>query len=116
ASDTEQLRQQIANTRAGMTQTIDAIHDRVNPRTLLKRAKETVRESTIGRVRNLAETAGNTAGHLVARTAKTRQRVMKITREHPVPAVVVSVAAIWLLMRARRHSRRRGYLYEEPAF
>ena len=115
-SDTEKLRRQIADTRAGMTDTIDAIHDRVSPRSLLNRAKATVKESTIGRVKNLAETAGNTAGHLVARTAKTRARVMRITRENPVPAFVVSIAAVWLLIRARRHSRRRGYLYEEPAF
>ena len=128
-SDTEYLRQQIADTRAGMTDTIDAIHDRVSPRGWMNRAKATLRESTVTRVKNLAQTAGNRArnladtagdraGYLAARTAKTRERVMRITRENPVPAAVVSVAAVWLLVRTlRMRSRRRhNYLYEEPAF
>lgn len=128
-SDTDYLRQQIADTRAGMTDTIDAIHDRVSPRGWLNRAKESMRDSTVTRMRhlaetashrarNLAETAGDRAGYLAARTQKTRERVMRITRENPVPAAVVSVAAVWLLVRTlRMRSRRRhNYLYEEPAF
>ena len=128
-SDTEHLRRQIADTRAGMTDTIDAIHDRVSPRSWLNRAKESVRDSTVTRVRNLAQTAGDRAknlaqtagdraGYLAARTQKTRERVMRITRENPVPATVVSIAAVWLLVRTlRMRSRRRhNYLYEEPAF
>ena len=115
-SDTEHLRRQIAETRAGMTDTIDAIQDRVHPRNLIKRAKESFKESTVERVKNIAEAAGNTAGYLVARTAKTRTRVKRITQENPVPAIVVSVAAVWLLLRALRRTRRREYLYEEPAF
>jgi len=118
-SDTEHLRQQIADTRAGMTDTIDAISDRVNPRNIVNRAKESVRESTIGRMKNLAQTAGSTAGYMMSRTAPTRARVMRITRENPVPAAVVGVAAVWLMVRTMRDGRRRNrsYLYEEePAF
>ena len=118
-SDTDYLRRQIADTRAGMTDTIDAIQDRVSPRSWLNRTKESLRESTVNRVRNLAQTAGDRAGYLAARTAKTRQRVMRITRENPVPAAVVSVAAVVLLVRAlkmRSNRRRHNYLYEEPAF
>jgi hypothetical protein len=117
SSDPEQLRQQIADTRAGLTDTIDAIQDRVRPRNLMQRAKDSVRETTVERMKNLAETAGDRAGHLYARTAKTRARVVRITRENPVPATVVSLAAVWLLIRSIRNSRRRSsYLYEEPAF
>ena len=124
-SDTELLRQQIADTRAGMTDTIDAIQDRVSPRNIVQRAKETVkesiRESTVGQVKNLkkfADVAGRTAGVLVARSAKPRERVMRFTRGNPVPAAVVGAAMAWFLVRAFRTVRRRrgrDYLYDDAA-
>ena len=124
-SDTEQLRQQIADTRAGMTDTLDAIQDRVSPRNIVQRAKESVkesiRESTVGQVKNLkniAETAGRTAGLLMARSAKPRERVMRMSRQNPLPAAVVGAALAWFMVRAFRNGRRRrgrDYLHDDAA-
>ena len=124
-SDAELLRQQIADTRAGMTDTLDAIQDRVSPRNIVHRAtqsmKESIRESTVGQMKNLknvAEMAGRTAGVLVARSAKPRERMMRVTRQNPVPAAVVGAALAWFVVRAFRNGRRRrghDYLYEDAA-
>jgi len=121
-SDTEHLRQQIADTRAGMTDTLDAIQDRVSPRNIVNRAtesvKESLREQTAARVddmKNFARTAGQAAGYVAARTAGPRRRVMRMTRQNPraAAAVVAGLAAFWMVMRAMRGRRRDDYLYDE---
>lgn len=113
SSDPEQLRQQIADTRAGMTDTLDAIQDRVKPRNVMNRTVESMKESTMSRMRNFADTMGSAAGYVMARTQQPRTKLMRATRQNPVPAAVIGAAAMWMLVRAIRNGRRRGYLYEE---
>jgi uncharacterized protein DUF3618 len=113
SSDPEQLRQQIADTRAGMTDTLDAIQDRVKPRNVVNRTMESMKESTISRVRNFADSVGSAAGYVMARTQQPRAKLMRATRQNPVPAAVIGAAAMWMIVRAIRNGRRRGYLYEE---
>jgi len=113
SSDPEQLRQQIADTRAGMTDTLDAIQDRVKPRNVVNRTVESMKESTMTRMRNFADSVGSAAGYVMARTQPQRAKLMRATRQNPVPAAVIGAAAMWMLVRALRSGRRRGYLYEE---
>jgi len=113
SSDPERLRQQIADTRAGMTDTLDAIHDRVNPRNIMNRTMESVKESTMSRVRNLADSVGSAAGYVMARTQEPRERLVRVTKKNPIPAAVIGAAAMFMVVRAFRNGRRRGYLYEE---
>jgi hypothetical protein len=113
SSDPEQLRQQIADTRAGMTDTLDAIQDRVKPRNIMNRTMESMRESTLSRVRHLADSVGSAAGYVMARTQQPRQRLVRVTRQNPIPAAVIGAAAMFMVVRAIRNGRRRGYLYEE---
>jgi hypothetical protein len=54
-SSVEDIRQQIAHTRADMSRTIDAIQDRLRPSQLMSRTKDTVKDATVGRVKKLAE-------------------------------------------------------------
>lgn len=112
-TDPEHLRQQIADTRAGMTDTLDAIQDRVKPRNIMNRTMESMRESTMSRVRNFADSVGSAAGYVMARTQQPRQRLVRVTRQNPVPAAVIGAAAMFMIVRAIRNGRRRGYLYEE---
>lgn len=113
SSDPERLRQQIADTRAGMTDTLDAIHDRVNPRNIMNRTMESVKESTMSRVRNLADSVGSAAGYVMARTQQPRERLVRVTKKNPIPAAVIGAAAMWMVVRALRNGRRREYLYED---
>ena len=114
-TDPEHLRQQIADTRAGMTDTLDAIQDRVKPRNIMNRTMESVKESTMSRMRSFADSVGSAAGYIMARTAEPRTKLARTTRQHPVPLAMAGVgaAAAWMLVRKVRNGRRREYLYEE---
>jgi hypothetical protein len=115
-SDTEQLRQQIADTRAGMTNTIDAIQDRVNPRSVINRTVESFKATALDRFRQFADSASSAAGYVAARTSPARERAMRETREHPARAVMVGAAgaaAMWMMIRSMRNGRRRDYLHEQ---
>jgi uncharacterized protein DUF3618 len=113
SSDPEQLRQQIADTRAGMTDTLDAIQDRVKPRNVVNRTMESMKESTMSRMRDVADSVGSAAGYVMARTQQPRAKLMRTARQNPWPAAVIGAAAMWMIVRAIRGGRRRGYLYEE---
>jgi hypothetical protein len=114
-TDPEHLRQQIADTRAGMTDTLGAIQDRVKPRNIVNRTMETVKASTVARMRHFADSVNSAAGYVASRTAQPRAKVMSVTRRHPLPVAIVGVgaAAAWMVVRAVRRGRRREYLYEE---
>ena len=115
-SDTEHLRQQIADTRAGMTHTIDAIQDRVNPRSVINRTIASIKSTALDRFRNFADTAGSAAGYVAARTGPVRDRAMRETRANPVRAAMVGAAgaaAMWMMIRSMRSGRRRNYLHDQ---
>jgi hypothetical protein len=102
---TDEIRSEIEQTRADMSETIDAIQDRLSPGRLVTDAKNTVTEATLGRVKDLAETASRTAGDLASKSSETGAGVVRTARRHPVPVALVGVAATWLLVHALRRSR-----------
>ena len=115
-SDTEHLRQQIADTRAGMTNTIGAIQDRVNPRSVINRTIASFKATALDRFRNFADSAGSAAGYVAARTGPVRDRAMRETRAHPARAAMVGAAgaaAAWMMIRSLRNGRRRDYMYDQ---
>src|ERR1044071_10470782 len=59
-ANTEQLRADIEDTRAEMTQTINESQERLSPEHLVGQVKETVREATIGKVEKVMERVGET--------------------------------------------------------
>src|SRR5215212_10437175 len=54
--NTEQIRAEIEDTRAEMSQTINEIQERLSPEHLMGQVKETVREATIGKVERVMNT------------------------------------------------------------
>jgi ElaB/YqjD/DUF883 family membrane-anchored ribosome-binding protein len=62
--NTEQLRADIEDTRADMTQTINEIQERLSPEVLMGQVKETVREATIGKVERVVGQVGETIGEV----------------------------------------------------
>ena len=61
----DDIRSQIDDTRADMTETIDAIQARLSPRRLVRDVKETIKEATVDRVVSLSKKAGTTVGTFV---------------------------------------------------
>jgi ElaB/YqjD/DUF883 family membrane-anchored ribosome-binding protein len=99
ADEVEQTRTEIERTRADMSETVDAIQERLSPENLKEQAKDRVREATVGR----AQDAGSS--------------LVETIRANPLPAALTGIGLGWLLVSARRqssgqeHYRDRAYDY-----
>jgi ElaB/YqjD/DUF883 family membrane-anchored ribosome-binding protein len=115
--ETERLRAQIEETRAEMSETLDAIQDRLRPGRLAADAKESVKEATVGRVRDLTMRAGDTAGRVAAQSFDTSAAMMDTVRRNPVPAVLIGASAGLVFVYAlRRRARSRREAESELLF
>jgi hypothetical protein len=56
-------------------------------------AKASVKEATVGRVRDLAMRAGDTAAGLAAHSSEARAAVVTAVRRNPVPAALIGASA-----------------------
>ncbi len=82
--EVEATRVEIERTRADMSETVDAIQERLSPQNLKEQAKDRVKEATVGRARE-------------ARTG-----VVETVRANPLPAALTGIGLGWLLMSARQ--------------
>jgi len=101
----EEIRADIERTRADMSETIDAIQERLSPQTLKEEAKEqvreqfqevkeTVREATIGKAEDMVRSAGDTA-------TQARYTIVETVKQNPIPAALVGLGLGWLYMNRR---------------
>jgi hypothetical protein len=96
---TADIRSQIEQTRAEMSQTIDDIQARLSPSRLLTNAKQRVRDATVGRVERIPDRSNSDLGN--GRRFGT-ERVMSTVKANPIPVALVGVAATGLLLRTWR--------------
>ncbi len=82
--DVAATRAEIERTRADMSETVDAIQERLSPENLKEQAKDRVKEATVGR----AQEAGS--------------GIMETIRANPLPAALTGIGLGWLLVSARR--------------
>jgi ElaB/YqjD/DUF883 family membrane-anchored ribosome-binding protein len=101
AAEIEQKREDIEHTRSELTETVEAIQERLNPQRLVDEAKETVREATIGKAEQMAYEVGE-------RVRETRMSFMDTIRENPVPAALAAIGLGWLWTK-RSHSSSYGW-------
>ena len=97
-----ELRVEIAETRGEMSETIEAIQDRLKPSNVVANAKESVRNATTEKVKQMANTAEYAAGRVMNNT------FMDTVRNNPVPAAMIGIGAAWLIMKGRSESRGYG--------
>jgi ElaB/YqjD/DUF883 family membrane-anchored ribosome-binding protein len=106
--EVDQLVEEIEVTRVEMTGTVEEIGDRLDPRNIVADAKETVRDATVGKVEQMA----NTAGEMVSNAGQTAQEagtgLVDTIRRNPVPAAMVGIGLGWLAMSARSGSGTSG--------
>lgn len=127
-AEVEEIRAEMEATRAGMSETIDAIQDRLNPDDLKEqakdiakdvteqvtehvkqslhdattKAKETVRDATVGRAERLFDNASDSAWEV-------RESVIETVKANPIPAALVGIGLGWLLMnRGEKNRQYRG--------
>lgn len=94
----DEIRHDMQETRDRMGRNIDVIQYRLEPDRLKSRAKETLRENTVGRVQNFADDATDKAKGVSA-------DMLDTIKKNPVPAALVAVGLGWLFMERRGNQR-----------
>jgi gas vesicle protein len=92
---TREIREEIAQTRVEMSETIEAIQDRLSPSHLVAQAGETVRNATTEKVKQMANSAGEAADQVMDTS------FVRMIRDNPIPAAMVGIGAAWLLLKGR---------------
>ena len=96
APTSDEIRSQIEQTRAGMSDTIDAIQSRLSPKRVLADARDSVNEATVGRVKRLTRRTDGSGGG-----------VLQMVQGNPLPVALMATAAAGLLVRALTNAKRR---------
>jgi hypothetical protein len=132
SDDPDEIEQEIEQTRAEMSDTIDAIQEKLDPEVLQEQAKDTIREAkaaavevvdhaitqakqavrgaTLGKVEDMARYAEDTAGGW-------RDTLVETVKAHPVPAALAGLSLGYLLLnrepaRPRTRTTRHGGVIE----
>jgi hypothetical protein len=91
-----EIQGEIASTRAEMSETIDALQERLRPGNIVADATERVKTATSERVRGMADRASGTA-----------QGMMQEARHNAIPALMIGAGVAWMLIdRSRHHDGR----------
>jgi len=88
--------------RSEMSQTVDALGDRLAPSAVADRAGNAVREATVGKIEAKVNDMTTAASDLVSNAGQTAQEagggLVETIRRNPVPAVMAGVGLGWLWM------------------
>jgi ElaB/YqjD/DUF883 family membrane-anchored ribosome-binding protein len=125
AEDTEQIRADIEDTRAEMSQTINEIQERLSPENIVGQVKETVREATIGKVERAMERVGETLadvtepameymGRAGTTIKETGRSVGNSIWKNPIPVALIGLGVGMLCMRKFGRAGN-GYDYESTS-
>jgi len=109
----EQLRAEIEDTRAEMSQTINEIQERLSPEHLMGQVKETVREATVGKVERAMHRAGETISDVAEPALEAMGRAGTTIKEtgrsmgqsmwkNPIPVALIGLGLGMLVMRKYR--------------
>src|ERR671939_285741 len=98
-AETAAIRAEIRDTRERMGDTIEEIGERLNPRHLKEQVKHDIREATIGRVENMAQSTAD-------RVSQTRRTITDTVRENPIPAAMIGIGLGWLIWSGRAQGRQ----------
>lgn len=94
--DPEEIREEIETTRNEMSETIDAIQERLSPENLKDQAKDAVREATIGKAQTMVDDVS-----YAAREKGTT--IWDTVRGNPLPTAMTAIGIGWL-WKNRSHS------------
>ncbi len=106
----DEIRADIEQTRERLGHTVESLGAQLNPSNLVQRAKDSVREATIGRVQHMAR---RTKENVV----EGGRDVAGTIRDNPVPAAMIAAGIGWMLMNRRSESSRyESRRYGDPSF
>ncbi|MFN2444611.1 MAG: DUF3618 domain-containing protein [Vicinamibacterales bacterium] len=114
AGGTRQIKAEIAQTRADLGETLEALQDRLSPKQMMNTAKQNLKDTATEKVKGVAGRASEAAADLVTASRDVRDIVVERVRANPGPSAALGagagllvVAKAWSSSR-RRPSRRRG--------
>jgi Protein of unknown function (DUF3618) len=113
--EVDELVDDIVETREEMTVTVEEIGDRLDPRNIVAGAKETVREATLGKVEDMANTAGAMVSDAGDTVREAGSGIVDTITRNPIPAAMVGVGLGWLAL-SRRPSSQYGRDGWRPAY
>ena len=90
----EEIRSDIEQTRTELSETIDAIQERLSPEHLKEQATSAVREATVGKAEQAVSSATETA-------RGTGARMLETIKQNPLPAALAGIGIGWLVMKSR---------------
>jgi ElaB/YqjD/DUF883 family membrane-anchored ribosome-binding protein len=99
--DPAAIRAEIVETRAEISETIDAIQEKLSPQRIMDDAKQTVRDATVGKVTTMMNTVTDKAADVGEQVQDQAQQAVSYVRDNPVPALLIGAGVTWLLMRSR---------------
>jgi len=103
----EVIQAEIEATRADMSQTINAIQDRLNPETLKEQAREMVHDATVGRAQEAVSNVSDRAQQMVGNNT-----IVETIRQNPIPAALAGVGLGWLWMNRSKRWHTEPYYYQ----
>ncbi len=104
ADDTAVIKNEIERTRVEMSETLGEIQERLRPDHLIQQAKDTVSDAATGKVRNIMQSAGETATMVADQTRYAGRGVADYVRMHPVQIALIAGGLTWWLLRNRSAS------------
>lgn len=112
-AETEHIHREIEATRADMSETIDAIQERLRPENIAAEARDRVRDAARDKVSSLARTARHKAEEMMARDSWSAAMLRRMA-DNPVPTALTGVGLAWLAFAGQ--GRRRDYGYDEEHY
>jgi hypothetical protein len=103
--DPSEIRAEIDATRAEMTETLNAIQEKLNPQRIKQQAADQVRAATVGRVETIADDAK-------WKVKGVGEDVFETIKRNPAPALLTAVGLGWLFMESRNRQSRREMRHE----
>jgi hypothetical protein len=100
-------RARIEQTRAEMSETIDAIKEKLNPQHLMQEARDTARMKAEQMAHTAVETTKEVVSQAKEKVREVAPQIVRTVKRNPIPFVLGGVLVGWLLIRAR--SRRQTY-------
>jgi len=105
SDDPAVIQRQIDDTRAQMTATISQIGQRLSPDYLMEQAKASVKEATVGRIREMSYQANRRMEEMSGEAEST-------IRSNPLPVALIGLGLGWLFFSERK--RRMEYEMRAP--
>lgn len=103
--DIRQLRTEISENQAQLQETVAEIQERLSPAHLKERATTAGPDATVGKVQNMMNRAGETAGQIRRTTRQAAENVASGVGSNPLPYALIAIGAAWLLSNRQRGRR-----------